>query len=161
MPEFQTLPLATNLGLMLISAAVVWIAGTRLSYFADAIAVRAVMGRAFASFASRNRDRQRLAFGSTELDHNAIIGLTEMVTNAANWSSIASINSIRSSKSAPRSFVKCVSLVTSSANAGVLAAGCQGDLFQIVPGAIRRTEACGNTVYSITAKARGRRYRWY
>jgi cation:H+ antiporter len=49
-PEFQTLPLAANFGLMLVSAAVVWIAGTRLSYFADAIAVRAGMGRAFAGF---------------------------------------------------------------------------------------------------------------
>jgi cation:H+ antiporter len=50
MPEFQPLPLAASLGLMLVSAAVVWIAGTRLSYFADAIAVIAGMGRAFAGF---------------------------------------------------------------------------------------------------------------
>jgi cation:H+ antiporter len=49
-PEFQTLPLIVNAALMLVSAAVVWIAGTRLSYFADAIAVRLGMGRALAGF---------------------------------------------------------------------------------------------------------------
>jgi cation:H+ antiporter len=49
-PEFQTLPLVVNVGLMLVSAGVVWIAGTRLAYFADAIAVRLGMGRALAGF---------------------------------------------------------------------------------------------------------------
>ena len=39
---------------------------------------------------------------------------SSVISTPANWSSIASINSTRSSKSAPRSFVKCVSLVTNS-----------------------------------------------
>ena len=48
--DFHSLPLAANFGLLLVSAAIVWIAGTRLAYFADAIAVRIGMGRALAGF---------------------------------------------------------------------------------------------------------------
>jgi hypothetical protein len=39
---------------------------------------------------------------------------SSVIFTPANWSSIASINSTRSRKSAPRSSVKCVSLVTDS-----------------------------------------------
>jgi cation:H+ antiporter len=48
--EFQALPLAVNVGLMLVSAALVWGAGTRLSYLVDALAVRIGMGKALAGF---------------------------------------------------------------------------------------------------------------
>ena len=39
---------------------------------------------------------------------------SSVISTPANWSSIAIINSTRSRKSAPRSYVKCVSLVTDS-----------------------------------------------
>src|SRR5262245_26617732 len=39
---------------------------------------------------------------------------SSVISTPANWSSIASINSTRSSESAPRSSAKCVSLVTNS-----------------------------------------------
>ena len=39
---------------------------------------------------------------------------SSVISTPANWSSIASINPTRSNKSAPRSFVKCASLVTNS-----------------------------------------------
>jgi len=50
MPDFHVLPLALNFGLLLLCAAIVWFAGTRLAYFVDAIAVRIGMGRALAGF---------------------------------------------------------------------------------------------------------------
>lgn len=50
MVDFGALPLAANFTVFLASAAIVWFAGGRLAYFADAIAVRLGMGRALAGF---------------------------------------------------------------------------------------------------------------
>lgn len=50
MIEFQALPLVVNVGLMLVSAVLVWSAGTRLSRLADALASRLSMGSALAGF---------------------------------------------------------------------------------------------------------------
>ncbi|MCB1488327.1 MAG: sodium:calcium antiporter [Bauldia sp.] len=50
MIDFRGLPLSVNLVVLLVSAAVVWIAGTRLARFVDAISERTGLGRAFAGF---------------------------------------------------------------------------------------------------------------
>ena len=73
------------------------------------------------SSVSRNSSRGRDGYSSLNVQVSYEIAydlyLLDIVVrdfHAANWSSIASINSTRSSESAPRSFAKCVSLVTNS-----------------------------------------------
>ena len=67
---------------------------------------------------SRGRDGYRLSlmFRCRMRSPTSCICSTSssVISTPANWASIASISSTRSSKSAPRSFVKCVSLVTNS-----------------------------------------------
>jgi len=67
---------------------------------------------------SRGRDGYRLSlmFRCRMRSPTSCICSTSssVISTLANWASIASISSTRSSKSAPRSFVKCVSLVTNS-----------------------------------------------
>lgn len=75
MVDFQALPLAVNFGLLFASAAVVWFAGTRLAYFADAIAVRVGMGRALAGFV--------LLGGVTSLPELATTATASLGGNAA------------------------------------------------------------------------------
>ena len=50
MIDFRGLPLPVNLVVLLVSAAIVWGAGTRLARIVDAISERTGLGRAFAGF---------------------------------------------------------------------------------------------------------------
>ena len=46
-PDFQQLSLTTNLAIFGAAAVVVWIAGTRLAYYADAISHRTKLSKTF------------------------------------------------------------------------------------------------------------------
>ena len=46
-PDFRQLSLTVNLAMFGAAAAVVWIAGTRLAYYADAISDRTKLSKAF------------------------------------------------------------------------------------------------------------------
>ena len=50
MIDFRGLPLPVNIAVLLVSAAMVWAAGTRLAHVVDAIAERTGLGRVFAGF---------------------------------------------------------------------------------------------------------------
>ncbi|MEQ8700174.1 MAG: sodium:calcium antiporter, partial [Bauldia litoralis] len=50
MIDFRGLPLPVNIAVLLVSAAIVWGAGTRMARLVDAIAERTGLGRAFAGF---------------------------------------------------------------------------------------------------------------
>ncbi len=50
MIDFRGLPLTANIAILVIAAAIVWIAGTRLARLVDAISERTGIGRAFAGF---------------------------------------------------------------------------------------------------------------
>ena len=75
MPNFQDLPLVLNVAIFLVSAGLVWVAGTRLSYYADAIARRTGMGEAILGVV--------LLGGITSLPEIAVAGAASLGGNAS------------------------------------------------------------------------------
>ena len=74
MPDFQTLSMPLNLGIFVVAAALVWVSGTRLSYYADAIARRTGIGEAVLGVV--------LLGGITSLPEIAVAGAASLGGNA-------------------------------------------------------------------------------
>ncbi len=83
--DFATFPLPMNLGAFIVAAAVVWIAGTRIAVYADAIADSTGLGKAFVglvflavatSLPETGMTAASSAFGDAPLAVNTLLGGT-------------------------------------------------------------------------------------